>query len=268
MDAGDVHLSEKAYHQLRTMILAGRVPPNSVLSERELAARLAMSRVPVREAVKYLQREGLLLVVPRGGIHLRRLTSQEVSDLYEARQAIEGMAALLCAARASAEEKRALCRRLERLAVRAGKPDHAAIQRESSIFHRTLFTLCANGELAAIYASIESKIDLNMRLTAVHAPSRIEQALTEHIGIARAIEAGDGAKAERLMRAHLDHGKTARIAILDDWQANSATGAQFKAQGRPRLSRNGYVPPAKRQTRKVRVRKSPRKQPRTGRVSA
>jgi DNA-binding GntR family transcriptional regulator len=224
--------------------------------------------VPVREAVKCLQREGLLLVVPRGGIYLRQLTSQEVSDLYEVRQAIEGVAALLCAARADPKEKRTMCYRLERLAVRRGKVDHAAIQRESRLFHRTLFALCGNSELAAVYASIESKIDLSLRMTALHAPSRIEQALAEHIEIARAIEAGKGAKAERLMRAHLDHGKTARMAILKEWQAGSATGARPNGEARPRSSVNGDTAHKLLRARKAGVRKSPLKQKRTREVVA
>jgi DNA-binding GntR family transcriptional regulator len=263
-----VHLSEKAYHRLRAMILGNRFSPDNILSERELAARLAMSRVPVREAVKYLQREGLLLVVPRSGIHLRRLTPQEVSDLYEVRQAIEGMAAFLCAGRAGAKEKHAMCRRLERLAARRGKPDHAAIQRESSIFHRTLFALCGNGELAAVYASIEPKIDLNLRMTALHAPSRIEQALVEHIEIANAIKAGSSQKAERLMRAHLENGKLARIAILDDWQANSATSAPSNKRAQTRCSRYGRAGHKPLRARKTWLRNSPSKKNRTREVFA
>jgi DNA-binding GntR family transcriptional regulator len=210
-------LSDRVYTEIKTMILTGKVVD---LSERTLAAGLSVSRVPVREAIKVLEREGLLIVVPRSGIVVRRLRIDEVRELYEVRQAIEGMAAFLCAG-----ERRAgiadIRKRLELLDT--GKTyDHAAIQRENAVFHRILFELCGNSQLSAIYASIEPKIALNFRLTAVHAPERVERALRYHIDICRAIEAGNGAKAERLMRKNLDDGKDARIAILTRLQAGEA----------------------------------------------
>ncbi|MDO9413281.1 MAG: GntR family transcriptional regulator [Pseudolabrys sp.] len=213
-------LSDRVYTKIKTMILTGKVVD---LSERTLAAELSVSRVPVREAIKVLEREGLLIVVPRSGIVVRRLRIDEVRELYEVRQAIEGMAAFL-AAGARRSEMAGVRQRLE--ALDTGKDfDHAAIQRENAVFHRTLFEICGNSQLSAIYASIEPKIALNFRLTAVHAPERVERALRYHINIAKAIEAGDGAKAESLMRKNLDDGKAARIEILTRLQANEAVPA-------------------------------------------
>lgn len=215
-----MHLSGRVYSQIKNLILAGKVVE---MSERTLAAQLSVSRVPVREAIKVLEREGLLIVVPRSGILVRRLRLDEVRELYEVRQAIEGMAAFLCAGARRAEMVN-MRKQLERLDT--GKElDHAAIQRASAVFHRKLFDLCGNSQLRAIYASIEPKIILNFRLTAVHAPKRVERALRYHIEIAKAIEAGDGVKAERLMRKNLENGKAARIAILTRMQANEACNA-------------------------------------------
>lgn len=213
-------LSDRVYAKIKTMILSGKVVD---LSERMLAARLSVSRVPVREAIKVLEREGILIVVPRSGIVVRRLRINEVRELYEVRQAIEGMAAFLCAGERRGEIAE-VRERLERLDTGADF-DHAAIQRENAVFHRKLFELCGNSQLSAIYASIEPKIALNFRLTAVHAPERVERALRYHIDIAKAIEKGDGAKAERLMRKNLDDGKVARIKILTRLQANEAEPA-------------------------------------------
>jgi DNA-binding GntR family transcriptional regulator len=212
-----MRLSDRVYSKIKAMILTGKVVD---LSERTLAAELSVSRVPVREAIKVLEREGLLIVVPRSGIVVRRLRLDEVRELYEVRQAIEGMASFLCAGPRGAEMAN-VRKRLERLDT--GKNfDHAGIQRENALFHRTLFKLCGNSQLSAIYDSIEPKIVLNFRLTAVHGPERVERALRYHIEIAKAIEAGDGAKAERLMRKNLDDGKAARIDILTRLQANDS----------------------------------------------
>jgi DNA-binding GntR family transcriptional regulator len=209
-----MHLSERAYHRLKRMIVRQRLEAGRPLSERTLADALSVSRVPVREAVKALQREGLLMVLPRRGIFVRHLTADEVRELYEVRQAIEGMATYLCAARGCGRQMRAVRRRLEGQLARGKKVDHAEIQRESSRFHRAIFDLCGNSQLRALYRIVEPQIDLNLRFTALYATRRIEQALREHIAIAKAIEAEQPRRAERLTWLHLENGKTARIAIL------------------------------------------------------
>jgi len=209
-----MHLSDRAYRRLKQLIVQRRFEPGQALSERMLADFLSVSRVPIREAIKVLEREGLLLVRPRRGIFVRHLTPEEVRELYEIRQALEGMATYLCAARGCGREMRVQRRSLERLLARGSKVDHAEIQRSSSRFHRIIFDLCGNSQLRALYRVIEPQIDLNLRFTALYATHRIEQALREHIGIAKAIEAEQPRRAERLTWLHLENGKTARIAIL------------------------------------------------------
>jgi DNA-binding GntR family transcriptional regulator len=208
-----VHLSEKVYDRLKRMILSGRLKQEALLSERMLASLLSVSRAPVREAIQELEREGLLIVMPRSGVLIRRLSLEEVRELYELRQALEGMAAYLCAARPS-EPALAEARTQLRCLVARRDPDHGAIQKASAAFHRTLFDVAGNSQLKALYDSVEPRIQLNLRLTAVHDTSRIEQSLREHLIIIDAVIAGDGEKAERLMRLHLENGKTARLSIL------------------------------------------------------
>jgi DNA-binding GntR family transcriptional regulator len=206
-------LSEKVYAKLRHMIISERFRDDAVLSERSLAAQLDVSRVPVREAIQSLAREGLLTVRPRSGIQIRRLSLEEVREIYEVRQALEGMAAYLCSKRPVRKPMKTMRVELEKRAS-AKSVDHAKIQAMSSAFHRLMFELCDNSQLRSVYETVEPKIDLNLRLTAVHAPSRIEQAHEEHIAIARAIESGAAARAERLTRVHLENGKNARLKIL------------------------------------------------------
>jgi DNA-binding GntR family transcriptional regulator len=208
-----VHLSDKVYDRLKRMILSGRLKQQASLSERMLASLLSVSRAPVREAIQELEREGLVIVLPRSGLLIRRLSFDEVRELYEIRQALEGMAAYLCAGRAPEPALTAARTQLRRLAARRN-PDHAAIQKASAAFHRTLFDVAGNRQLKALYDSVEPRIQLNLRLTAVHDTSRIEQSLREHLAIVDAIIAKDGEKAESLMRQHLENGKTARLRIL------------------------------------------------------
>ena len=206
-------LSSQAYEALKARILAGQFAPDEPLSERGLAELLGIGRMPVREAIKLLEREGVLLVVPRRGIFVKRLSAPEVRELYVVRQALEGMAAYLCA---SQGERREMALERARLArhLHGRFIDRTEVQRDNARFHRRIFELAANARLEAMYASIEPQIDLNLRLTAVHAPDRIEAALREHLEICDAIESGDAPRAERLTREHLEAGLQARLAIL------------------------------------------------------
>lgn len=230
-------LSDKVYAKLRHMIVSGKFRDDAILSERSLATQLDVSRVPVREAIQSLAREGLLTVMPRSGIQIRKLSLEEVREIYEVRQALEGMAAYLCSKRPARTPMKTMRLELEKLAS-AKSVDHAEIQEMSSAFHRLMFDLCDNSQLRDVYETVEPKIDLNLRLTAIHAPSRIEQAHREHIAIARAIESGAAARAERLTRAHLENGKAARLKILSglDQAPASDAGRNTAAAGgvRPR----------------------------------
>lgn len=206
-------LSTQAYAALKARILRNDFSPDEGLSERGLSEALGIGRMPVREAIKLLEREGVLLVVPRRGIFVKRLSPAEVRELYVVRQALEGMASYLCAAQAERSQMALERARLERhLAGRL--IDRAQVQQDNARFHRRVFELAGNGRLQAMYASIEPQIDLNLRLTAVHVPERIEAALREHLDICRAIEAGDAPLAERLTREHLEAGLQARLEIL------------------------------------------------------
>jgi len=225
-----MHLSDRAYRRLKLLIVQRRFEPGQPLSERMLADFLSVGRVPIREAIKALEREGLLMVLPRRGVFVRRLTTEEVRELYEVRQALEGMATSLCAQRRCGPKVRKHRRRLERQLARGKTVDHAEIQRSSSRFHRALFDLCGNSRLRALYRIVEPQIDLNLRFTALYATHRIEQALREHIEIAKAIEAEEPRRAERLTWLHLENGKTARIAILREQKAGRLKRTERRAK--------------------------------------
>lgn len=91
--------SQNAYLRLKGLILDGSLVPSEPRSERQLATRLNVSRTPVHEALRKLENDGLLEIIPFRGAFVRHLSVAEVRDVYEARQAIEGMAAFLAATR-------------------------------------------------------------------------------------------------------------------------------------------------------------------------
>ena len=204
---------DRAYKRLRQLLLSGRLRPEEPLSERGLAERLGMGRMPIREALKDLAKEGLVRIARGRGAFVRQLTLDEVRDIYETRQALEGMAARLVSLRGVTPELRAVGERLRRLQDQP-QADVREVQREGTDFHMALVEASRNRELARIYRTLDAQIALSLRLTAEYQPSRSWQANQEHLDVLGAIERGDADAAERLMRDSLARAVAARMQIF------------------------------------------------------
>jgi DNA-binding GntR family transcriptional regulator len=97
-------ISHEVYEHLRNEMLTGSLQPGHWLREQEIAETLAISRTPVREAVRRLGQEGLLEISPNRGVRVRELTPKEAVDTYEVRALLESRAARLAAQRATPDE--------------------------------------------------------------------------------------------------------------------------------------------------------------------
>ncbi|MDG4864320.1 GntR family transcriptional regulator, partial [Streptomyces sp. T-3] len=104
-------LRDRAYETLRRRIIEAQLQPGQRLVERDLAAELEVSRIPLREALRRLEADGLVLLVPHRGALVAPFTPTDVRDLFDVRESLESLAARLAAERADAEG-------LERLRVR------------------------------------------------------------------------------------------------------------------------------------------------------
>src|SRR5262245_53005652 len=92
-EAGRGLLKEQAYAEIKRQILGGELPPGTFLAERQVAARLGMSKTPVRSALERLESEGFVSISPQQGAIIRDLSVPEIADLYEIRMAIESFVA-------------------------------------------------------------------------------------------------------------------------------------------------------------------------------
>ncbi len=172
-----------------------------------------MGRMPIREALKELAKEGLLRIARGRGAFIRQLSLDEVRDIYETRQALEGMAARLASMRGVTPGLRAAGERLRRLRDQP-RSDVRVVQREGTRFHLALVEASRNRELARIYHGLDAQIALSLRLTAAHQPARSWQANEEHLEVLEAVEGGDADRAERLIRDSLARAVAARVQIF------------------------------------------------------
>ncbi|WP_240756972.1 GntR family transcriptional regulator [Roseicella aquatilis] len=196
-------LAERAYRRLRDSIVQGALPPGSRISERSLAAALGISAQPVREALRRLEQDGMVVTLPRRGTVVAEFGPERQAEMGRIRAALEGAAAALAAERADAATLAALEAQLQAMqeATEAGRPDlvSAANERFHALIHGATGNVFLIRSLAALRA-----FDHVGRVRALNStPKELPRALREHAGILAALQARDPETAEARMRAHV-----------------------------------------------------------------
>lgn len=204
----DLSQGQDAYHRLIAEIRSGALCPGDRLTETELAERLGISRTPVREAIRALEADGLVVHVPRVGASIRRLTYPEVTELYEMRTVLEGTAARLAARTASDVELAELLSISDEMGRR--QDDVSALYALNRQFHRTLLDAARNRFLLEAVAGLEKTL-LILGPTTMSDVGRVAQAQAEHEALLAALQSRDADRAELLMRAHINAAHATRL---------------------------------------------------------
>ncbi len=203
--------SQSAYSRLLAEIVSGGLQPGDRLVETELAERLKISRTPVREAIRLLEADGLVVHVPRLGATVRSLNQSELMELYEVRAVLEGAAASMAARSASDIEIAELEAINTELAGKAGQ-DAAAVGLNRQ-FHRLLLEAARNRFLARSMDTL-SKTLMILGPTTLGKAERVDAAVGEHTAIIAALKARDAAAAEAAMRKHIEQAQGVRLRQL------------------------------------------------------
>lgn len=215
---GTLH-GETTYERLCEEIRSGKLPPGSRLRETEIAERLAVSRTPVREAIRRLEADGLVDHLPRSGAVVRKLEYPELMELYEMRTVLEGTAARLAARAASPVELEELVAINDEMRAAAGRPEVViGLNRQ---FHKLLLDAARNRFLLRAMATVENTL-LILGSSSMAKPDRAREAVDEHREVLDALLARDGAGAEAAMRRHMERAQFARLRILR--RANAEDG--------------------------------------------
>jgi DNA-binding GntR family transcriptional regulator len=192
-------LSDRVYEQLRAAILSGLIGDESELNQVELAERFGVSRVPVREALMRLEAEQLVSANPFQRYRVRSLSPSEVIELTEIREEIEILA--LRAALAAAKAKKINMKQLRDAAARLSPKDDVSKWIDADrAFHRLLDG--GDTMAARLVDDIRVRIHRYVR-SAIAGEERRVEAVREHKAILDAVEAGQSARAEALLRKHI-----------------------------------------------------------------
>jgi DNA-binding GntR family transcriptional regulator len=225
-------LRERIVTRLRQAIITGELAPRTRLTEPDLARQLSVSRTPLREAIRQLEAEGFVITVPRLGSYVSEIAPEDVRDLYAIRAVIEGLAARQAAENPDPGKREILGGILAELAKRT--KDFRQYHEISGQFHDAIVGLSNNRQLQNIYQGLVQHVS-RMRTLSLAVRGRPEISLDGHRRIADAILAGQAAKAESVMRAHIEaaHGVLKRT-VKREGNAAKVTGVAARGSIRRR----------------------------------
>ena len=194
--------SEAVRDEIEELIAFGKLPPGKHLDETELAERFGVSRTPVREALNQLANAGLVEIRPRRGAVVAEVGPQKLVEMFEVMAELEGMCGRLAARRISKEQEAALVAAQQACEeVRAsGDPD--LYYERNDEFHGIIYTASQNSFLVEQAWVLRRRLRPYRRLQ-LRVRDRIPTSLNEHEAIVAAIQAGDGDKANELLREHV-----------------------------------------------------------------
>jgi DNA-binding GntR family transcriptional regulator len=196
---------------IRDGIKHGRFAPGQRLVESDLTAELGVSRGPLREGLSRLASEGHLIIEPFRGAVVRKWTRQDIVDLFDVREVLEGQAAQLAAGSADLVARKALLSSVKK--VRPTVDPQGYLTHNAS-FHEQIAALSSNALLQRLLEQLSTNAyRLQFRQVVVNADRR--RPLADHLAIAEAIASGDGRAAERAMRKHISSSRDLTLATSD-----------------------------------------------------
>ena len=207
----DSSRGEWAYGRLKMEIANGTMEPGSRVRENEIAERLGISRTPVREALRRLEAEDLIVHVPHQGAIIAELDHQAVIELYDMRETLEGTAARYAARHASEAEIQDLAELVESEQENVG--DFRALAQLNRAFHMALYRAGHNRYLLKALLSLSDAMIL-LGGTTLTVPDRFPAAHAEHLEIVKAIAERDPDRAEAAARSHIRNAQRARLKLL------------------------------------------------------
>jgi DNA-binding GntR family transcriptional regulator len=202
------------YDRIRGMILDGRLTPGSRIDEEAFSKALRVSRTPLREALHRLDHEGLATILPRRGAFVADFTKDEILQLLEFREGLEGFATRLASMRATPEAIRRFKELIDPAKLRhLSKHDPKQLAHIDRMFHELVYDTTGNRKLIDASRRINDQVHL-VRLTTTLLSDRRTKSVEEISGIIKAIEHRDSDGAERLARQHV---RAAAAAVKEDF---------------------------------------------------
>lgn len=228
--------SERAYSHIKAAILSGRYRSGSRLPEDMVASELSLSRTPVRDALRRLQVEQLVVVTPYSGARVASWSHSELREIAEIRERLESFAAGLAATKrteADLARMHELCERMEKEAQQ-DNPDLGQLSTDNLAFHRAIMEAADNTRLAACLEPLWN-FPLVVLKYSLFGRDRLLHSLSHHLEIVTAIEMSDREWAEAIMKVHILAARSFDAA-LSQGEEDSILESEMSTGGAVRLA--------------------------------
>ena len=215
MDVNDyLPLRDVVFNTLRQAILRGEMEPGERLMEIQLADKLGVSRTPIREAIRKLELEGLVIMIPRKGAEVAHITEKDMRDVLEVRAALEELAATLACRNVTQEHIEELKMANKRFEAAIISKDVVAIVDADVNFHDIIYAMTDNPRLIQIINNLREQM-YRYRLEYVKDARTHSILISEHNDIIRQLADKDVEKAKVIVRQHITNQEKGIIRLLN-----------------------------------------------------
>ena len=195
-------VTHRIYEKIRMAILTGEIPAGERLVELDLAAKMNSSRTPVREALQKIASEGLIYSIPRAGYIVGEISETDLQEIFEMREALEGMASRLAARRREDDEVERIIELFERIEKHSADTELEYYVEIGEKLHQFILQSCNNSMIANTMERLRTRI-MRIWKGGLSIPGRIDKAFEEHKEILMTIKEKNEDLAEHKMRQHI-----------------------------------------------------------------
>ena len=214
-------LREQILSTIRGAIVNGQIRPGTRIMEPELAERFGISRTPIREAIRQLESEGLISVIPRKGAIVASISPQDISNFFDLKMILEGHAARLAAKNLTENDLMKMERVNRQIEAASTKKNLSRVLDLHNEFHEIFLRACGNDKLHAIVQNLVTQFH-RFHLIPVM-PGTIKGSIRHHTEIIEAFRRKDAARAEELVRKNALYGKNLLLGELAKaWPSRTA----------------------------------------------
>ncbi|MBQ4404375.1 MAG: GntR family transcriptional regulator [Selenomonadaceae bacterium] len=206
-------LRETVCEVLRDAIRRGVLEPGERLMEVQLAEELGISRTPVREAIRKLEQEGYVIMLPRRGTYVSSVSVHDVKEIFEIRTALESLATVLATVRIEPEELEKLRALLAEIEGHIERKDIEKIVATDIEFHGLLYQVSRNDRLVTIISNLKEQL-ARFRTLSMSYPGRLQETLEEHRAMVEAIAAGDADAAREAAERHMEQAEKTLLKAM------------------------------------------------------
>lgn len=208
-------LRDVVFNTLREAIIKGELLPGERLMEKQLADRMGVSRTPIREAIRKLELEGLVIMVPRKGAEVARITEKDLTDVLEVRCALEELAVRLACKKMSSDDLRELKKIMDEFEVAVKQKNFVNIIEKDVEFHDIIFNVTGNEKLIQILNNLREQI-YRFRVEYIRKSANLYELVKEHDEILQAIKNNSIEEAIKVTRKHIINQETTIIKIIKE----------------------------------------------------